>query len=56
MIVFDVLTGELRFIKNTGNDNLNSFIEFGSRSLGDITLDMGERIVDESVVDLDFRV
>lgn len=57
MIVFDILTGELKFVENSGTGgNQDSYVEFGARSLGDITLDMGERTADESVVDLDLRI
>ena len=57
MIVFDMLSGELKFIKTPSYSEADAaFVEFGNRALGDISLDMGERTVDESIVDLEFRI
>jgi hypothetical protein len=65
MVVFDFLTGELKFINNTSNNGGNSpteneFIDFGNRTgdygESDIALDTGERLNENSIIDLKFRI
>ena len=58
MIVFDFLTGQLKFVQPSGpdSDSSNGFVDFGDRQSGDITLDMGERINIDALIDLQSRV
>jgi hypothetical protein len=55
MIAFDILTGELKYIESGSSAPEDDFIEFGDRTSGDITLDTGDRMCDESIIDLKFR-
>lgn len=57
MIVFDCLTGQLKFVKAPDNtSSFESLVDFGNHFVGDLILDMGERLVEESIVDLEFRI
>jgi hypothetical protein len=57
MIIFDCLTGQLKFVKAPDNTNsFESLVDFGNHFVGDLILDMGERLVEESIVDLEFRI
>ena len=57
MIVFDCLTGQLKFVKAPEDTNsFESLVDFGNHFVGDLILDMGERLVEESIVDLEFRI
>lgn len=58
MIVFDFLTGQLKFVPPSGpdSDSSNGFIDFGDREAGDITLDTGDRTNEDALIDLQSRV
>lgn len=54
MIVFDFLTGQLKFVEPSSADI--GAIDFGDREGGDITLDTGDRTNTDSLIDFQSRV
>jgi hypothetical protein len=58
MIVFDFLTGQLKFVQPSSPDadSSNGFVDFGDRQGGDVTLDTGDRMNTDALIDLQSRV
>lgn len=56
MIIFDIITGQLKYVNPIAGGSGDGVIDFSTRSLGDITLDMGYRLQDNAIIDFQSRV